>query len=188
MPIDPPEPRHMIEDDGEVLRITIPSPKRRYPILALGFGLVWIVVFSVFFSRSIFSPNYEGESWFPYFWVLGMILASAYTIAVLLWLLFGVEVIKVDYANIKIRRQIFGLGRTRDYGGDHIRRLRAAPIVYATTGYRSSFTWEYLGLSGGQIAFDYGAKTARFGSGLDEAEARMIVDAITQRFHRYQRK
>ena len=145
--------------------------------LALGFGLLWIVIFSVFFSRSLFSPNYEGESWFPYFWALGMILASAYAIAVLLWLLFGVEVIKVDHAGIKTRRQVFGLGRTRDYEGDHIRRLRAAPMVYAIT-YRSNFTSEYLGWAGGQIAFDYGAKTARFGSGLDEAEARMIVDAI----------
>ena len=144
MPVTLPEPRHTLEDDGEVLRITIPSPKRRYPILALGFGLLWIVIFSIFFSRSLFSPNYEGESWFPYFWALGMILASAYAIAVLLWLLFGAEVIKVDHAGIKTRRQVFGLGRTRDYEGDHIRRLRAAPMVYATT-YRSNFTSEYLG-------------------------------------------
>jgi len=187
MPITPSEPRHTIEDAGEVLRITIPSPKRRYPIFSAGFGLVWILVFSVFFSRSLFGPNYEGENWFPYFWTLGMILAGAYAIVILLWLLFGAEVIKIDHAGIKTRRQVFGLGRTLDYEGNHIRRLRAAPMVYATT-YRSNFTSEYLGWAGGQIAFDYGAKTARFGSGVDEAEARMIVDAITQRFHRYQRK
>lgn len=29
---------------------------------------------------------------------------------------------------------------------------------------------------------DYGAKTIRFGSGIDEAEARMILDSIRTRF------
>jgi hypothetical protein len=188
MPVNPPEPRHTIADDGETLRITIPSPKRKYPILASGFGLVWVIVFLVLFSPPLFNAGFDGESWFPIVWTTMVISISAYAIVILLWLLFGVEVIRVDNASIKTRRQVFGLGRTREYDGDHIRQLRAAPIVYATTGYRNSFTWEYLGLAGGQIAFDYGAKTVRFGSGLDEAEAHMIVDAITQRFHRYQRK
>lgn len=170
-----------------MLRITIPSPKRRYPIIALGIGLVWIIVFSLFFSRSVFSPTYGGESWFPVVWAIGVFVTVIYVCGILLWLLAGVEVIKVDHTGIKTRRQLFGIGRTRHYDGDHICQLRTAPIVYATT-YRSNFTAEYLGLAGGQIAFDYGAKTVRFGGSLDEAEARMIVDAITQRFHRYQRK
>ncbi len=187
MPITPPEPRHTVEDDGETLRITIPLPKRRYAILSLGVGLVFTVGFLLLTSRPLFGSSYNGEPWLPYA-LLGMfVLVSIYAIAVLLWLLFGVEVIKVDRDGIKTRRQLFGLGRTHDYDGDHIRRLRAAPIVYATT-YRSNFTSEYLGLAGGQIAFDYGAKTVRFGASLDEAEARAIVEAITQHFHRYQRK
>jgi hypothetical protein len=188
MTVTPPKPRHTIEDTGEILRISVPSPKRKYPILASGFGLVWMVVLLIFLSPPWLRIGFDGESWFPIIWTTGMILIIAYAIVILLWLLFGVEVIRVDSASIKIRRQIFGLGRTREYNGDHIRRLRAAPIVYATTGYRNSFTWEYLGLSGGQIAFDYGAKTVRFGGGIDEAEACMIVDTIVQRFHRYQRK
>lgn len=41
-------------------------------------------------------------------------------------------------------------------------------------------TWEK-----GFIAFDYGAKTYRFGESLDEAEARQIVALIHQRFPHY---
>jgi hypothetical protein len=152
---------------------------------------IWVGICCCFFglfSPPLFNAGFSNESWFAIIWTTGVILIIAYSIVILLWLLFGVEVIKVDYASIKLRRQILGLGRTLEYNGDHVRKLRAAPIVYATTGYRSSFTWEYLGLSGGQIAFDYGAKTIRFGGGLDEAEACIIVDAIAQRFHRYQRK
>ena len=37
----------------------------------------------------------------------------------------------------------------------------------------------------GVIAFDYGAKTFRFGSGLDEAEAKMILIEIAQRYPHY---
>jgi hypothetical protein len=187
MPVTPSEPQHTIKDDGETLGVTIPAPKRRYATLSLGFGLVFTVVFLLLTSRSFFGPSYHGEPWLPYA-VLGMlVLASLYAMAVLLWLLFGVEVIKADRAGIKTRRQVFGLGRTREYDGDHIRHLRTAPMVYATT-YRNNFTSGYLGLTGGQIAFDYGAKTVRFGGGIDETEARMIVDTIAQRFHRYQRK
>jgi hypothetical protein len=187
MPVVPSESRHTIEDNGEMLRITIPALKRRYPILATGLGLVWVIIFLPLASRSFFDSSYRGESWLPYALLVMFVLVCTSAVVILSWLLFGVEVIKVDPAGIKMRRQILGLGRTRECDGDHIRRLRAAPIVYATT-YRNNFTWEYLGLAGGQIAFDYGAKTVRFGGGIDEAEARMIVDAITQRFHRYQRK
>ncbi len=187
MPITPPKPRYTLDDTGEMLCITIPSPKRRYAILANGFGLIWIIIIAPFASHSYFGPSYDGESWFPVAVIAVFTLAFLYAVVSLLWLLFGVEVIKVDRDGIKTRRQVFGLGRTRNYDGEHIRRLRAAPIVYATT-YRSNFTSEYLGLAGGQIAFDYGAKTIRFGGGIDEAEARTIVEAITQRFHRYQRK
>lgn len=79
-----------------------------------------------------------------------------------------------------------GLGRTREYAGDHIHCLRVAPMNFAPYAHYQSL--EQLGLSDGQIAFDYGAKTIRFGGGIDEAEARLIVETIVQRFHRYQRK
>jgi hypothetical protein len=41
------------------------------------------------------------------------------------------------------------------------------------------------GMSGGLIAFDYGAQTFRFGAGVDEAEAKHILEKITARFPQY---
>jgi hypothetical protein len=35
----------------------------------------------------------------------------------------------------------------------------------------------------GSIAFDYGAKTYRFGSGIDEPEARNIIGLLESRHH-----
>ncbi len=44
---------------------------------------------------------------------------------------------------------------------------------------------QFWGVGQGIITFDYGAKTFRFGSGLDEAEAKMILSEITQRYPQY---
>jgi len=43
-------------------------------------------------------------------------------------------------------------------------------------------TFVLWGLTGGHIAFDYGAKTYRFGAGVDEAEAKQIVKQIVDRY------
>lgn len=37
---------------------------------------------------------------------------------------------------------------------------------------------EIWGLGGGSIVFDYGARTHRFGSKLDEAESRQLADLL----------
>ena len=39
-----------------------------------------------------------------------------------------------------------------------------------------------LGLSGGVVAFDYGAHTVRMGGLIDEPEGNMIVHTIQQRY------
>lgn len=184
MPITPSEPRHTVEDTGDGLRFNIPSPKRWYQILFLGFWLLLWVGIGSQFVFSIFLRMSAGL--FSVIWSIGWFLATGYAILVLSWQLVGMEVIDVDPQGIRTRRQVFGVGRTREYDGDHIRQLRASPMTYSAFNRSQSF--ESLGLAGGQIAFDYGAKTIRFGGGIDEAEARMIVESITQRFHRYQRK
>jgi hypothetical protein len=37
----------------------------------------------------------------------------------------------------------------------------------------------------GSLAFDYGARTFRFGTSIDEAEAKQIVAEIQQKFPQY---
>jgi hypothetical protein len=45
--------------------------------------------------------------------------------------------------------------------------------------FRSSFGW-WLG-GNGTVAFDYGARTYRFGRGIDEAEAKQVVAELRPR-------
>jgi len=186
MPITPPEPRHTVEDTGDGLRFYIPPPRHWYVLLFLILWLfVWVGIGSQFVFGAFFRTT-TGLDWFHVIWSVGWFLGTGYVIFTVAWMLVGVEVIDVSPQGIQARRQVFGLGRTRDYDGNHIRQLRASPMNYSAFNRSQSF--ESLGLAGGQIAFDYGAKTVRFGGGIDEAEARMIVDAIVQRFQRYQHK
>jgi hypothetical protein len=53
-----------------------------------------------------------------------------------------------------------------------VRRLRAS----ATSRVPNDFS------NSGALAFDYGARTIRIGTGIDEAEAAMLIDAIARRF------
>jgi hypothetical protein len=38
------------------------------------------------------------------------------------------------------------------------------------------------GIGGGVIAFESGGKTRRFGTGLDEAEAKQVLESLKRRF------
>jgi hypothetical protein len=40
---------------------------------------------------------------------------------------------------------------------------------------------EFWGISGGRLAFDYGAKTVQFGIGLDESEAEFLFTVIEKK-------
>jgi hypothetical protein len=42
-------------------------------------------------------------------------------------------------------------------------------------------TFQQWGVGGGALAFDYGPRTYRFGSGLDDAEAREVLEALAPR-------
>ena len=73
---------------------------------------------------------------------------------------------------------LFGLPLRKEYDLQHVRNLRVVPFDASIWSGRDSFG----GMRGGPLAFDYGAKTVRFGTGIDEAEARMILDSIRTRF------
>jgi hypothetical protein len=79
-----------------------------------------------------------------------------------------------------IRRQIGRWGRSQEFDLTQVRDLRAAGMFFHPWSFKASlFFW---GIGGGNIAFDYGAKTYRFGASLEEAEARQLVKTIKERF------
>ena len=109
---------------------------------------------------------------FLYLWLAGWTFGGGFAAANWLWMIVGREQVKLDSTKLGIRREIGGIGHTRSFDTSEIRNLRCLPAAYRY--YRNSFT------SPGKIAFDYGAKTYRFGVGIDEAEANDLIRQLKE--------
>lgn len=109
-------------------------------------------------------------------WTLGGLVAGY----ILAWQLAGKEVISVVGNQLTMKRDLWGFGRLKEFGFEHIQGLRVSPQRFNPFDISAgvSGALRFWGIGGGSVAFDYGAKTYRFGSGLDEAEAKLAVDAI----------
>jgi hypothetical protein len=195
-PVLPFAPRHVTTDLGDSLRIILPSRKRWITIIPLGFfALIWAVGEFAFLSFAVPAllsllttrpapvtladlafPGVFAVVWLS-IWTVGG-LTALYT---LLWNLAGREVIDVSPLSIRLSQQVPGWGRTKEYLAAHIKDLRVSPQVMPEWWLRRS-AWPGMAL--GQLAFDYGARTIRF-CDADEAEAKMILAEIQQRFPQY---
>jgi hypothetical protein len=105
-------------------------------------------------------------------WTLG----GAIALASLAYMLAGVERARFSSSEVVLRREAFGIGRSRRYDPKRVVHLRAVETLPFNGLYgRSRLPF---GSNDGTLAFDYGAKTIRFGASLDYAEARMVLDDI----------
>jgi hypothetical protein len=86
----------------------------------------------------------------------------------------------VSGQSIIIRRLVLGFSRPKEYLAEHVKDLRASPMQMSARGWPMGAN--FWGLSGGTLAFDYGARAFYCASGADEAEARQIVAVIKGRF------
>jgi hypothetical protein len=173
MPEHVPNMRHTFEDDGERMRFIIPSRKQLLVALYLPlFLLIWFVA-EVLVGRSL-----EG-SLFRVLWLIGSAWVGGWALLTFLWTVAGRDVLEVDATSVRLRKEIFGIGRTREVPGKAFKHLRVMPFPALTNG-RRSVSWMFEG----PLTFDYGAKTVRLG-GIDEAEARQIVQRIGERYPQY---
>jgi hypothetical protein len=200
VPVVPPTPRFKTETlDSNITRITIPSRKNWFAIFFLGFWLFgWaigefaVLGFLAFFAFAlVFGKSTETSLSFAGFgglymlvWLGVLTVGGGFVLYNWLWQIAGKEVIDISSTGITIANKIFSFSRPKEYNAQYIKELRVSqPInsMWSPWG-RTKQVW---GTGQGIIAFDYGAKTVRFGSGFDEAEAKMILSEITSRYPQY---
>jgi len=111
----------------------------------------------------------------------------------LLWLLIGKEVIEISDDSVIVHHQILGLGIARKFHASKVNSLfvsRVKTDQLAHWLFRSNRPG-YFNFKRGKVAFNCGrtiwggVKTFRFGTILDDAEARQVVSVIHKRFPQY---
>jgi hypothetical protein len=196
--------RHSIQEHGSSLKITIPVRKNYFMLFFLGFWLmIWAIGENFFFaiviarllqllftlSASFFEIVTDGVVgmfgnglFLLALWLGIWTLGGGFALYTCLWQLAGKEYIEVTDDMIKIRNAIFLFGRTEEYSATHIKDLRVSTKVVNHNSLSWSTASSFWGKPSELLAFDCGTITVRFGSSLDEPEAKQILERITSRF------
>lgn len=179
--IEPAAPRSIVNDEPEGLRIVIPARQHLFLMLFLAAWLCGWAVGEVTVLDQLLEGqlNEPGAELFAAAWLILWTVGGGFVLYALLWGIAGREVVVLTGQALVLRREIFGIGRSREFDLDHVRDLRFAPAVY--NPWDSSAAFQFWGIGGGSLAFDYGARTYRFGAGVDEAEAKFLAGALKQR-------
>jgi hypothetical protein len=183
--IRPPEPRSKITEIDEGLVIRIPVARNWTVITFISIFFLMMscgVAFAVIQGDQAQQPQ-PGQP--PPLGPEGLIFLSIFSLVFLaalglpwVWNIFGREVITVTEEYLSIRHEVLGIGRSRIFDLEHIQTLRYAAPVFDYW----QVMYAFYGFGQGSIAFDYGAKTFRFGSNIDEPEAKVLIETIKQRF------
>ena len=195
MTLKPPFPRHTVRRLEESVEIVLPTKKQFFRIAWFGLWfLVWaymtgsVIYILTFIAIAIFGSPQNGADASAEYGIL--ILPAVFVLLILfallgmggfgiyqfLWQLVGKEVVNINNQNMSVSRQVFKWNRTAVYSVKDIQDLRVSILVQSFFGVVRSVQ-RFTGKNG-IIAFDYGAKTFRFGIEIDEAEAKQIVGVL----------
>jgi len=169
--------RSVIYRDGDTIEISVPSKKNWFAIIFL---IAWLGGWTMGEVSAIghlfYSDNRAGNT-FMTFWLVGWTVGGVWAMLTLLWFISGKEIIIVDSGVLELGKQIFGLGRIKQYAISNIKLMVISPAPnkdkWGNDGTRSL-------IKPGLIEFDYGMKTIKFGSEFDTAEARMLIEIFKQ--------
>jgi hypothetical protein len=164
---------------SEGLVINIPSAKNWFLILFIGFWLCAWAFGEVSVIHQLAAGNANGAGLFMFGWLGAWTVGGCAAIYFWLFTMAGHEIVSLTPTSLAIRRDILGFGRSSEYDLPSVKNLRIdnTPI---NSGYNGGFSLSTP--FGGKIAFDYGAKTFRFGGGVDEAEASHLIELLKSRY------
>ena len=194
--VKPPTAIHTISKRDDTLEIIIPTTKKWLQITFLSFWLIFWVFGELAVLGIFIASTFQGLSaglaqaatsgppaLFLLIWLIGWTIGGSFALYAWLWQLAGKEKILVNNEGFIISRQVLKFSRSKEYLHAHITSLRVSPESFNPFDWSKSM--RFWGIGGGVLAFDYGAKTFRFGNGIDEAEAKQIFNEIQLLFPKY---
>jgi hypothetical protein len=183
-----------VQDGAGDLRITIRVTTPPFALAPVGFGLAVFVSMEIGAINALLNGGLrKGEHYqLPWMteaiangpdfnrlmltWIAFGAIAVLLLAGIFLWNIAGKEIIELNAATLKYTRRIPLLGYSREYSTAKITRLRLVPFPWTR---QQNFS--YFGFKDRTIAFDYGRRTRRMGSGLDEANAHYVIQKMRER-------
>jgi len=178
--IAPPARRSSSRQTATGLEISIP-PKRN-PLLMI-FLAAWLVGWGfgeVSAGREILFGKETTSNLFLAVWLTMWTLGGAFALYTLLRMIVGREVLLLRASSLLLKGEVLGVGRAREYELEHVRNLRVESVT--AWPHDMAGAMRFWGVGGGPIAFDYGSQTVRCGVGLDEPEARQVIQELRARY------
>ena len=173
--VDPGKSRVTVSEEAGALRFVIPAGRHWFMTLFLPFWLLGWAWGEVTVLSKLIEGGTGAPTVFLWSWLGAWTVGGLWTIYTLAWNAVGRELVVVDGSTFVLRREILGVGRSKEFDCAQVRGLRASR---ETVSYGSEGGW----VRTRNLAFDYGARTCRFGEGLDEAEAQQLVEMVKQRY------
>lgn len=172
--------RVTITDRQGELCIVIPNRRSWFVIGMLAFWICAWGAGEVIGSTKYFNGDVPpGEEWIMLAWLGVWTVSGLAALVALQWQLMGKEIVTVQGQTLRTWREGGGIGFRKEYDLPQMANLRVEEPRFSPFDVSASF--QLWGIGGGVIAFESGAKTRRFGAGLDEAEAKQVVAAISRR-------
>jgi hypothetical protein len=180
----PSPPKHTMTDFGNRMQISIPSQKQWLLLIILPIWLCGWVFGEVSAIHKIMN---DGLTISILIWIIGWTFGGVFAILMILWQIAGKEIIEISNRSIFVSKTIFNIGFPTEYSVRYLKDLRMSSIIIANNdsqwGRTCNSDYSLMGYQ--KLAFDYGAITIRFGYGIDEAEAKQILNNIQQKYPQY---
>ncbi|MDQ3110812.1 MAG: hypothetical protein M3R17_13040 [Bacteroidota bacterium] len=171
--------RAVLTDTLGELQMVISSKKNWLIIIFMSFWICgWLWGLITVSSKMLFQTAHIGANLIILAWLVMWIIGGFFAINVVVWMIFGKEIITVGNGILTIKRTGTLFKKAKSYDLPHISNMHAKEqslYMQRSNSVRSM-------LNRGAINFEYGMKTIRFGD-LDEAEARHIIELLkTKKF------
>lgn len=174
--------RATIQDNFSDVQITIPAKRNWFILIFVGAWLCGWLMGEVFvlggITRSIGS---DPASIFILFWLIAWTVGGFFAFRAFLWNLIGKEVVTVGQGRLMIDKKGALLFKPKTYDLNEVRNIRVQEDNPGFNGIFGTQRTNFSAFNLGTIRFDYGLQTVKFAGGIDEAEAKFIIDKLKER-------
>ena len=166
----------LVEDSFNQIIITIPAPKSIPAAIFLG---IWLCAWAGGEVMAIGMGVFAGGviSGFMLVWLAGWTFGGFFAFRAFVWIVSGKEIITVGQGELTVKKKNLLFYKPKTYSLNDAKKFRVRDDA-ANLGYYGRQN-NVGGLTNtGTIKFDYGMKTIKFGTGVDEAEASYLLQKL----------